>query len=181
MYLQSLSVEDADAVASRANDFDIAYNAASFGEFPYPYRKEHAHNFINHAVEQAALGREFHFGIRLDSSSELVGAAAAANIDVMNRKCEIGYWLGKDYWHRGYAREAVALLMHFSFSKLGMNSIHARVFPFNHRSINLLNALGFRKEGVQRQGRLHRDGFVDEEEYGILLCEYSGIPAIVNF
>ena len=180
VYLQSLSLDDVDDLTRNANDFDVAYNAASFGEFPYPYRKEHAHNLVEYATAQMSLGREFHFGIHMDREGTLVGAVAAAHIDPVNRKCEIGYWLGREHWGRGLAKEAVSLLMQFAFGRLGMNRIYAMVFPFNVRSINLLNALGFRRDGVHREGVLHHDGFVDEEEYSLLAKEYAPLPALIS-
>ena len=180
VYLESLSQADAEELARNANDFDIAYNAASFGEFPYPYRKEHAQNFIDYAASQAQQGAAFHFGIHLDSSGRLIGAAGVVSIDQKNRKCELGYWLGKEHWGKGYAKEAVLLLMHLSFGRLGMNRVCATTFPFNSRSIALLNSIGFKRDGVRRQSRLHYDGFMDEEEYSVLRSEYADIPAIVN-
>lgn len=172
VYLSSLGMEDAESIRQNANDKEISLNTATI---PYPYEMSHAIAFVEYAAQKAAFGEEYHFGIHL-ISGELVGVCGLSSIDSVNMKAEIGYWVGRNYWGKGYAKEALKLIIDYGFVKLELNRIYARVFPFNERSINLLGSLGFVREGVNRQDVFHvgTGKFIDDVTFGLLKSEYSG-------
>ncbi|RYD86689.1 MAG: N-acetyltransferase, partial [Sphingomonadales bacterium] len=55
----------------------------------------------------------------------------------------IGYILHPDHWGRGYAREALAVLIERAFREHGLKRIDADVDPRNLASMGLLGRLGF--------------------------------------
>ncbi len=134
-------------------------------EFPHPYAQEDALRFIENIKANEPLGAELHFGIHLNENNVLIGAAAIFNIDKENRSCKIGYWLGRQYWGKGYAREAIISLIEFAFQKIGVDKIYADVFSFNIRSINLLVGLGFSQNPMYRRIICHYDGYAEELRY----------------
>ncbi len=171
--LRTLTAEDADAIAEHANDYDVVYNIAELGSFPFPYERSDALRFIDAATHASINGTEFHYAILLKSTDELVGAGGIKNIDLKNKKCEIGYWIGKKFWDKGYGKDAVSLLIHIAFTSLGMNRVYATVFAFNERSLNLLRSLGFSSEGIMRQNVFHSDKFIDDIILSLLKSEYK--------
>ena len=44
---------------------------------------------------------------------------------------EIGCWIGKDYWNKGYATEAVELIKIFGFENLNLNKLWAATHEEN--------------------------------------------------
>ncbi len=166
VFLERLSASDAGALSRNANDYEIAYNAASFGAFPYPYMEEHALSFIDAANASMKSGIAYHFGIHMNDGT-LIGAAGVISMDPSDKSCQIGYWIGREHWGRGYAREAVALLSSFCFRKLGVEMIYADVFGFNKRSISLLSRLGFEKEDAHTRLVAHYNGYAEEDRYKI--------------
>ncbi len=173
LHLDSISMSDAESIAENANDYDIAYNIGRWGSFPYPYEKKDALRFIEQSSNDYASGRGFHFAARLNDGNTLVGVCGIRVIDYEDRSCEIGYWLGRRYWGSGYGKEEVKLLLALAFKELKMHRVTAVTFAFNSRSIHLLEAIGFKKEGMKRQSVLHKSGFEDEVLYGILESEYK--------
>lgn len=171
--LRMLSVDDADAIAEHANDYDVVYNIAELGTFPFPYNRSDALEFIDSATRALINGSEFHYAVVIKGTDELVGIAGIKNIDYKNRKCEVGYWLGKQFWGRGYASEAVSLLLYVAFMSLNLNKVYATVFTFNERSAAVLQQLGFKREGVIRENIFHVDKFVDDIMFGLLRSEYK--------
>ena len=65
--------------------------------------------------------------------------------------CEIGYKFDQNYWHKGYATEAVTMGVSIAFAALGLHRVYARVLPDNTSSIRLLERISFVNEGVERQ------------------------------
>lgn len=167
VYLKTFDLVEADRLAENANDYDIAYNIARIGDFPYPYQKSDALYFVEAAIQKFYAKSEFHFGIHTQETG-LMGACVIKNIDFDNKKAEIGYWIGKKYWGRGYAKEALRLLISFGFNFIDLNKIYALTFAFNERSINLLNSLNFSKDGTLRQNVLQADKFIDESLFSLL-------------
>ena len=167
VYLESPSPGDAQEIARIANDYEIAYNVASVGAFPYPYSIEDARAFIASANAAALDGAGYHFGIRMSDSGALVGAAGVLAIDRGSGSCGVGYWLGKEHWGKGYAKEAVTLLAGFSFRVLGVSTVNADVFGFNARSVSLLGSVGFVKDASFRNMKPHYNGYSEELRYSM--------------
>ena len=73
VYLESLSESDVNEIAENANDYDIAYNVAEWGSFPYPYTVKDAIGFVNFAKSALLNKTEFHFVIRGAQANEFIG------------------------------------------------------------------------------------------------------------
>lgn len=172
VYLKSLEPDDADELAKNADNDETAHYIGRPGEFPHPYARLHALSFIEDATRKRYEKSAFHFGIRLNNGS-LIGACGVYDIDYSNIKGELGYWLGRPYWGKGYAKEALALLLGFCFGSLRLNRVSVTVLAFNERSINLLRTLNFAKEGTLRQNTLHGEVFVDDLVFSMLKPEYE--------
>ena len=60
-----------------------------------------------------------------------------------DNECELGYWLGKPFWGRGYIPEAAEELIHHGFEDLGMTTIWCRYYDGNEKSKRVQEKLGF--------------------------------------
>ncbi len=58
-------------------------------------------------------------------------------------ECELGYWLGKPFWGRGYMPEAARELLRHGFEDLGMNTIWCGYYDGNHKSKRVQEKVGF--------------------------------------
>lgn len=58
-------------------------------------------------------------------------------------ECELGYWLGKPFWGRGYVPEAARELIRYAFEKLGMTVIWCGYYEGNEKSKRVQEKLGF--------------------------------------
>ena len=84
------------------------------------------------------------------------------------RKAEIHYSLLPEYWGKGYASEAVNMIVKFCFDELNLHRIEAGVAVGNLASIRLLERMGFTKEGRKRKVLPLLDGWSDNFHFGIL-------------
>ena len=60
---------------------------------------------------------------------------------------EIGFILHPDHWGRGYAAEALMLILDRAFGVHGLPKVEADVDPRNASSLKLLSGLGFHETG----------------------------------
>ncbi len=58
-------------------------------------------------------------------------------------ECELGYWLGKPFWGRGYMPEAVTEIIRHGFEDLNMNTIWCGYYDGNSKSKRVQEKTGF--------------------------------------
>ena len=61
--------------------------------------------------------------------------------------CELGYWLGWEYWGRGYATEASNSLLNYVRENTSLRKFRANVYKENIASSKVLQKLGFKQTG----------------------------------
>jgi RimJ/RimL family protein N-acetyltransferase len=127
----------------------------SWGPFPQTLRS--TERFVEAQLEgEDPLNRTLVISLR--EEGEDIGTTGCFNIDWRNRCAELAIVIGETtYLGRGYGREAVELLLTFSFDELDLHRIYLRVLDFNHRAIRTFRECGFVEEGRLRE-TLFRDG-----------------------
>jgi ribosomal-protein-serine acetyltransferase len=101
---------------------------------------------------------------------ELVGLVGFKDTDLDNRRTEIGYWLAEDFQHKGIMTHCVRSLVQLAFEERGLHRVQIRCAVGNHASKRIPVRLGFKKEGIERDGELLSDGtFTDIEVYSVLV------------
>jgi ribosomal-protein-alanine N-acetyltransferase len=104
------------------------------------------------------------FSIIENATASLVGFIGLHRIDHRDSHAEIGYFIAKEYWNRGYATEAVALALKYAFEWLNLRKVYARVYEPNTPSIKVLE-----KNGFELAGRLKKHHYVPGYGYADML------------
>lgn len=82
---------------------------------------------------------------------ELIGGATLSNIRYgASRSAHLGYWIGAPHTRRGYGAAAVRAMLDHAFGTIGLNRVEAACQPENAASMQLLQTVGFQKEGLAR-------------------------------
>lgn len=118
---------------------------------PHPYELDHALAWIGQQRREAVRGRATNFAVRLLPDGPLIGSAGLRDIDPEHLQAELGFWIGLEWWGRGYAREAAAAVIRFGFESLGLNRIYAHHMSRNPAAGKVLVAAGMQREGLLRQ------------------------------
>lgn len=125
-------------------------------------------------IDDAQRSRSTHaFAIRLHYSDDMIGVVLLDDVQMNNGTGWVAIGIG-DAAHRGkgYATEAMGLLLKFAFSELNLHRLQLTVFGYNDPAISLYDKLGFKREGVFREA-IHRDGQrYDMLLYGMLKAEW---------
>ena len=174
LLLRSLTLEDATDVQRLAGDRDIA---ATLPNMPHPYEDGMAENWIRSCYEKLEKDEAINFAITLRTDKNLIGGIAL-RLDRENENGELGYWIGKPYWNRGYCTEAARAVVAYSFEVLKLNRIHAKHFKRNTASGRVLEKIGMRYEGCFRQHVKKWDNFEDLMGYGMLKADYDSLAPI---
>lgn len=95
---------------------------------------------------------EYIFTIR--KQNNFIGLTGFKDTDKLNKKTEIGYWLSERYQKQGIVTRAVDKLCDFAFDQKGINRIQIKCAVGNTPSMNVAKRLGFKREGIERDGEL---------------------------
>lgn len=132
--------EDATQIAELASDLDIARMTT---RMPHPYTLADAEAFIERAVHKDPK-RDVTFVI--DDGSGPVGALGLFTDD--GPWPELGYWIGRPVWGRGYATEATETALGWAERSWGKRAVTAGYFEDNPASRRVLEKTGFLPTGV---------------------------------
>ena len=143
LVLRQTEQRDADAISTLGSDFDIARMTGSF-PYPFPLLSAEFKIMTFHAAKRRGLAHPYAITVKGDDA--LIGIA-----DLFKRSpdtlWEIGYWIGRPYWGRGYMTEACSALLAEADSTLGPEDRIAGVFTDNPGSARVLEKLGFKRCG----------------------------------
>jgi RimJ/RimL family protein N-acetyltransferase len=170
LVLGDFEPDDAAELQRLAGDRRIADTTLAI---PHPYELDHALAWIGNQRKESARGRAANFAIRLSSDSPIIGSAGLRDIDAEHLQAELGFWIGREWWGHGYAREAAAAVIRFGFETLGLNRICAHHMLRNPAAGKVLQHVGMVREGVLRQ-RVRKWGiYEDVVLYAILRDDHD--------
>jgi ribosomal-protein-serine acetyltransferase len=106
------------------------------------------------------------------SKGEFSGLAGFKDIDWINHKAEIGYWLAEKAQGKGIMTRTVKRMIDFGFRNMNFNRIQIKVAAGNYKSSAIPKRLDLFFEGVERNGEFHTDQYFDLEVYSILKSEW---------
>ena len=106
--------------------------------------------------------------IVLKETGQPIGSISVVNMDDRVEKAEIGYCMGRKWWHMGIMTEALRAVMDFLFSDVGVNWIEARHDPRNPHSGGVMRKCGMKYEGTARQADRNNQGICDAAIYALL-------------
>lgn len=102
-----------------------------------------------------------------------IGNMSLQSINWINRSAEFAVLMGeKEYWGRGYAREAGELLLRHGFLRLNLRRVYCGTAATNTGMQKLAESLGMAREGVRRQELYLNGEYTDLWEYGVLKDEF---------
>ncbi len=132
--------EDAPALAQAIADEKIVRNLATA---PWPYALRDAEAFL--ASPRDPVLPSFLITERTTGAPRLVGACGLGRRP--SGAVELGYWIAREHWNRGFATEAGQALLAIA-EALGLARIEASYFIDNPASGRVLEKLGFLPTGL---------------------------------
>ncbi len=169
LVLRPFDLSDAPRVQLLAGDRAVA---ATTKNIPHPYEDGMAETWIGGHQERFEKGQLVNFAIVLKHGGELIGAIGLG-LSLAQENAELGYWIGKPYWGRGYCTEAARAVLRYAFTELRLNRVHAHHWSNNPASGRVMQKIGMRHEGHLRQHAKKWGEFLDVEAYGILRSEHA--------
>jgi RimJ/RimL family protein N-acetyltransferase len=119
------------------------------------------------------------FGMLLEG--EPIGVIGLSRYVPLVGQVDMGYWIGSELAGRGYTTEAAVAVAAFAFDRLGLHRIELNASPDNLGSSRVAEKVGFKREGMRRDGSLGRDGWYDTILYGLLGTDERLHPETISY
>ena len=120
--------------------------------------------------------KEVHFIVELVDTNEPIGTAVIRKEEWSNVKnADIGTYIGKEYWGKGYGKQITVALLEMCFIFLNMERCEAWSVEYNTRAHKTLETCGFKKGGVMRQTVLVNGKKWNSYHFDTLREEYINI------
>jgi ribosomal-protein-alanine N-acetyltransferase len=105
-------------------------------------------------------------------TSEPIGRIAVSHLNERVSTADMSFFIGRAWWHMGYTSEALATVIEYLFTEIGVNRIAGRNDIANPNSGSVMKKCGMKFEGILRQAGKNSRGFVDVCQYAILAEDY---------
>jgi RimJ/RimL family protein N-acetyltransferase/ADP-ribose pyrophosphatase YjhB (NUDIX family) len=152
------AVEPRDWEAFHANDLDTESQRNGWS-IQFPRSEAASKEWAEREAKAEPLGDNVRFAIE-NLQGELVGTLNTHSCNPRAGTFSYGLVIFRPHWRKGYAREAIQIVLRYYFGELRYQKVNAQVYSFNEASARLHESLGFRLEG-----RLRRMGFTDGQPY----------------
>lgn len=141
LLLRLPELQDAPQIALYAGDLDIAKMTT---RIPHPYPQQAVEMWILTTRAAYRAGGNVAFSVLHDG--EVIGGGGLFRRRP-DRDWEIGYWIGKPWWGKGFATELGRGLVDFAAQEFGAGQIIAGHYDDNPASGRVLEKLGFAYTG----------------------------------
>ncbi|MBD3290921.1 GNAT family N-acetyltransferase [candidate division KSB1 bacterium] len=172
LILRPFELSDAADVQRYAGDYEVAKMTTNI---PHPYEDGMAEEWIGTHEKQFVEKSELTLAITHKQEKYLIGAIGLVRIKKEHQHAEMGYWIGKPFWGKGYCTEAARAMLDYSFNSLNLNRVHANHMVHNPASGKVMRKIGMKYEGRLRKHFNKWGEYVDIDIYGILREEFPGL------
>jgi ribosomal-protein-serine acetyltransferase len=166
IYLKETEAEDAEMIF-RTIDNEREYLSEWLPFVEFTQLISDTQSFLENGSKDDS--NDLTFGIYFQRN--FVGLIGLKDTDFDNKKTEIGYWLSEQYQHKGIITNSCKTLIDYAFDEMKLNRIQLKAGTENRKSIRVAERLGFKREGIEREGELHSRGFVDLVVFGLLKAD----------
>ena len=142
LILRAPRPEDLDRCAELLGDYEVA---KMLSRVTYPYDLEQGRAFLALSAKRWTNWQEAEeLGFQIDCEGEMIGGVSFKKL---RETPEIGYWLGRAYWGKGYMSEAAQAAVAWLFENTDHKVVACEAMTENPASLGVARKLGFREVG----------------------------------
>lgn len=158
VFLRAIEPEDADFIMAAENDesfWEISNTQTPFSRHIIEQYVKNAYKDI-YEVKQLRLIIETNKGVKL-------GMIDLFDFDFKNKRAGVGVLIkNTEDRQKGYGKEALQLLVNYSFDRLHLHQLYCNISEDNIQSLKLFENAGFNKVGLKKDWNFSGGKFKNE-------------------
>lgn len=167
--VEASDLEEYFCITNQVADTDAQRNG---DRLTFPLSKTMMRDRVEHLAKSNPFGEDY-FMIIVDNDGKPVGNINSHSCSRIDGTFQYGVGIKNEYRGKGYATEAIKLLLRFYFMELGFQKVETRVYSFNAESIGLHEKLEFTTEGRLRRSHYALGSWHDVICFGMTREEFS--------
>lgn len=157
IFLRPIEITDLQAVYDWENDPEIWEVSNTVNPLSRFFLEQYILNAQNNIYSDKQLRL-----IIETLEGQRVGSVDLFDFDAHNRRCGVGILIDRDYRNKGYASQALDLVIDYSRDTLNLHQLFCNINTDNQVSINLFTKKGFLKTGHKKHWNLRGNTWTDE-------------------
>ena len=157
--LRAVEPSDADMLFVWENNSDIWHISNTLVPFSKHIMKEYAEN----ASADIYSSKQLRLIINLKKENVDIGAVDLFDFDPYHQRAGVGILIHDEInRNKGYATQAIEIIVKYCFEYLHLKQIHCSVDSENRNSLNLFKNLNFMECGIRKDWFKTKNGWIDE-------------------
>jgi len=127
-------------------------------------------NYVETALDEQRRGVSLPFATVLKETGHTIGSTRFGNIDLANKRVEIGWtWIGLEFQRTFVNSEAKLLMLSHAFETWNCNRVELKTDALNDRSRRAILRIGAKEEGILRKHVVTDSGRLRDTVYFSIL------------
>jgi len=165
IFLRALEPDDLDFLYALENDASIWGVSDTLA----PVSRHALREYLAHAAADFYVVRQLRLVVTTEIEGAAVGIVDLFDYDPLHQRAGVGITILGQHRRRGYARQALELLVQHARNVLRLHQVYATVEAANAGSMRLFRAAGFRRVGTRQAWLRTAHGWQDAVEWQRLL------------
>ena len=155
--LRPLVLEDLAFLYTIENDVSLW----ELSQVQTPFSKDVLQTYLETAHNDIKILKQLRLVIT-SKTNEPIGFIDLFDFDAHNKHAGVSIVLTEPHRGKGYGKDALSLLMDYSFKDLGLYQLYSNVLEGNTASIRLFESVGFEKVGLKKKWRFFKGRYKNE-------------------
>jgi diamine N-acetyltransferase len=165
IFLRALEPEDLEFIYHIENDENIW----EVSNTQTPYSKFLIRQYLENAHQDIYEAKQLRLAICNNNQLEAIGLIDLFDFDPKNKRAGIGIIIqNESNRNSGFGKEALSLLIDYSFQQLQLHQLYANISTENIASMALFATFGFEKIGVKKDWNFTNNSFQDEALFQLI-------------
>lgn len=130
-----------------------------------PFSKYLLKNYIEQSHLDIYQAKQLRLIIEEQSSKNTLGMIDLFDFEPQHKRAGLGIVIHPSHHKKGFASEALEMMISYSFDHLGLHQLYANISSSNEASIGLFEKHLFKKIGVKKDWTFYNNTFNDEILY----------------
>lgn len=162
--LRALEKEDLNFLYQIENNesfWQVSHTQTPFSKYMLKLYLENAHLDIYQAKQLRLIIEE-------NNTNQQVGMIDLFDFNPKHKRAGIGILIHPDFQEKGYAFEALSLLINYTFTHLDLHQLYANITEDNSKSISLFEKNNFVKTGIKKDWIFNNNNYKSEILYQLI-------------
>ena len=170
LILRQARREDAEAMYRNwASDPEVT----KYLTWPTHEKVDTTQTVLDHWISEYGKNDYYQWMIVLKELGEPIGSISVVRQNDAEEEAEIGYCIGSHWWHKGIVSEALATVIEYLFSLVGMSRLTARHDPNNPHSGGVMRKCGMKYQYTAYASDRNNQGICATAYYVLLRSDWK--------